>query len=234
MLARLKSAIIRHGVLGSLALIPRNVYKLGRSLSPNARGPGGPDEFDRAWGTDTGRPVDVGSYRDVSPYQAKGAHRYQTLSRAAIAETFASVDIDFHGFIFVDYGCGKGRVLLVAAEFPFTTIIGVELSPSLAKMARRNISLSPAARSRGVLCHCESAVNFVPPVGDSVYYFYDPFDAGIMDKVNATIARIHAPLSHRVYAVYFNPTSRSSFDRSGFWQLRSQHSNWIVYQRRAS
>ncbi len=38
---------------------------------------------------------------------------------------------------FLDLGCGKGRALIVAAEFPFRAITGVELSPALAAIARR-------------------------------------------------------------------------------------------------
>jgi SAM-dependent methyltransferase len=39
---------------------------------------------------------------------------------------------------FLDLGCGKGRPLLVATEFRFAAIIGVELSPTLSRIARRN------------------------------------------------------------------------------------------------
>ena len=39
---------------------------------------------------------------------------------------------------FLDLGCGKGRPLFVATEFPFHSIVGVELSPHLAEIARRN------------------------------------------------------------------------------------------------
>lgn len=41
-------------------------------------------------------------------------------------------------YALVDLGCGKGRVLAVASELPFRRVVGVELSPILAKAARRN------------------------------------------------------------------------------------------------
>src|SRR5271154_1163699 len=40
--------------------------------------------------------------------------------------------------VFIDVGCGKGRALVVASEFPFRSIIGVELSPELAELAEEN------------------------------------------------------------------------------------------------
>src|SRR5579883_1856526 len=42
------------------------------------------------------------------------------------------------GFTFIDLGCGKGRALIVATEFPFRAICGIEYSDELAAVARRN------------------------------------------------------------------------------------------------
>src|SRR5436190_23028247 len=43
--------------------------------------------------------------------------------------------IDYKCYQFVDLGFGKGRVLLVASEFPFRGIIGVEFAPEVQDMA---------------------------------------------------------------------------------------------------
>src|SRR5688572_3166400 len=49
--------------------------------------------------------------------------------------------------VFIDFGCGKGRVVLQAAMYPFRKVIGVELSTELCDVARRNVEHS---RSRFV------------------------------------------------------------------------------------
>ena len=41
--------------------------------------------------------------------------------------------------VFLDVGAGKGRAMLVASEYPFLRVEGVELNPKLADIARRNI-----------------------------------------------------------------------------------------------
>ena len=58
-------------------------------------------------------------------------------------------------YALVDLGCGKGRVLAVASELPFRRVVGVELSPILARAARRNARCwragtrhGPGSRSR--------------------------------------------------------------------------------------
>ncbi len=40
---------------------------------------------------------------------------------------------------FIDYGCGLGRSLVLAAMLPFGRMIGIELSPELAQHARENV-----------------------------------------------------------------------------------------------
>jgi tRNA1(Val) A37 N6-methylase TrmN6 len=39
---------------------------------------------------------------------------------------------------FVDLGCGKGLPLVVATEYPFQRVLGVELAPELCVVARHN------------------------------------------------------------------------------------------------
>jgi hypothetical protein len=42
--------------------------------------------------------------------------------------------------VFVDYGAGLGRAVILAAMLPFKRVIGVELSPVLAERAREHVS----------------------------------------------------------------------------------------------
>src|SRR5688572_21174130 len=44
-------------------------------------------------------------------------------------------------YAFVDLGCGKGRPLAVASEFPFRRIVGIEIAPELAAVARSNAAI---------------------------------------------------------------------------------------------
>src|SRR5436305_42388 len=49
--------------------------------------------------------------------------------------------------VLLDYGCGLGRVILLASRFPFKKIIGIELAPSLVERAERNIQSFSGQRS---------------------------------------------------------------------------------------
>ena len=57
------------------------------------------------------------------------------------------LQLDYRRFSFVDVGSGKGRALLLASDYPFREIIGVELSPELDRVARANIARYPGQRA---------------------------------------------------------------------------------------
>ena len=50
-----------------------------------------------------------------------------------------ALGIDYARYSFVDLGSGKGKALLLAAEYPFRRIIGIELFEPWAQAARRNL-----------------------------------------------------------------------------------------------
>ncbi len=56
------------------------------------------------------------------------------ISQEAVAQTM------LQDFTFIDLGSGKGRVLLMASEYPFQKIIGVEFMPELHRAAQKNIA----------------------------------------------------------------------------------------------
>ncbi len=93
----------------------------------------------------------------------------------------ASLNIDAREFTFVDYGSGKGRALLVAAEFPFRKVIGVEISQQLHAVAQRNLKSysGPVLKSDIDLC-CGNALDFALPAGHLVLHMYHPFGPDVL------------------------------------------------------
>jgi SAM-dependent methyltransferase len=123
---------------------------------------------------------------------------------------------------FVDLGCGKGRPLLVASEFPFRNIVGVELSPELAKVAERNAAIIAErfpARTP-IRIAVGDASDFPIPSGDVVLFLYNPFDVKLIAKV---VQRVEAALrteSRSIYIAYYNPVAAHCFDASSFLTRR--------------
>ncbi len=54
-------------------------------------------------------------------------------------------------YTLVDIGAGKGRVVMMASEYAFREVVGVELNPRLVKIARRNVRKFVRQRRHGLL-----------------------------------------------------------------------------------
>ncbi|MGQ0764208.1 MAG: hypothetical protein ACT4OZ_00910 [Gemmatimonadota bacterium] len=77
---------------------------------------------------------------------------------------------------FVDYGSGMGRVVIVAATFPFRRVIGLELSEKLHEIAGRNLEVArPHLRCRDVELIPGDATAYEIPGDVTVFFLYSPF-----------------------------------------------------------
>lgn len=85
--------------------------------------------------------------------------------------------------VFVDIGAGKGRAMLLAAEMPFRRIVGVELHPSLAATARRNVERC-ALQHKVAKIRLEEAdvMRLRMPAGPCCLFLFNPFDLVLMDR----------------------------------------------------
>ncbi len=77
--------------------------------------------------------------------------------------------INFNDFTFIDLGSGKGRTLLMASDYPFRRIVGVELLPSLNQIAQQNLAQYHSASQKCFAMEsiCADATTFTLPEGPS-------------------------------------------------------------------
>jgi predicted RNA methylase len=118
--------------------------------------------------------------------------------------------------VFLDLGAGMGRVVLLAARYPFKRVIGVELSDELADVARRNVEQArPKLRCRDIEIVTADALTYVIPDDVTVLYLYNPFTGEtfqrVLDNVVASLER--AP--RRLRVVYRRPTEHDRVMATG-------------------
>lgn len=167
--------------------------------------------FDRQNGTDTSgiQQIDHDPAGDHMPIYGGSQ---PSLLRTALA-TLPELD----RCTFVDLGCGKGRPLLVATEFPFRDIVGVEVSEELARVARRNGEILSARHPARTPLRVEvgDVTDFEFPAGDLVVFTYHSFGMELSRRV---LRRIEAALSRapesRLFFVLYNPVNGGLFDAS--------------------
>jgi SAM-dependent methyltransferase len=134
---------------------------------------------------------------------------------------------------FVDFGCGKGRVVHQAAKRPFRRVIGVEISPVLAEIARTALAARRHQhRCRNVEIVVSDATAFRLPDDVTIGYFYHPFVNATFDAVLRNIVDSVDRHPRRVRLIYVHPVHSSQVLATGrFQRLREQGSPAVAASR---
>jgi len=88
--------------------------------------------------------------------------------------------------VFLDVGAGKGRAMLLASEYPFLRIEGIELNPKLADIARRNITVWESAPQSAMLApialHEDDATRMPLPQEPLLAHLFHPFEDRLLRR----------------------------------------------------
>jgi predicted RNA methylase len=140
---------------------------------------------------------------------------YQPTVETEFAEIMQQLAaVDFERFTFIDMGSGKGRVLLMAAMYPFARVIGVEVQPQLHAIANRNIMAfsDPGRQSPLIESICADAREFEFPPGNLVVYLFNPFPDYVLREVLAKLVASARREPRQIYVLYNAPFERQEFE----------------------
>jgi hypothetical protein len=134
-------------------------------------------------------------------------------------------------FNFIDLGSGKGRVLLMAADYPFKRIIGVEFMPALHRAAQKNISgfASDRQRCRQIETLCMDARNFQFPDGPLVVYLFNPFSESTFALILENLRRSIEGSARPVYIAYRFTEFGSLLAQADWLERIAGAEQWAVY-----
>ncbi|MGB0063265.1 MAG: class I SAM-dependent methyltransferase [Terracidiphilus sp.] len=149
-----------------------------------------------------------GNDRHVTAYYAIAPSVFQSiLVRWRRCQPVAPID----AYTFIDLGAGMGRALLLAAAYPFRAVVGVELHPTLARIARRNLALWRAAgrTSMPTRVHCRDAASFPLPSGPCLVFLFNPFGAPVLRRLLRLWKQGYARPTGSVDILYVNDEQRN-------------------------
>lgn len=199
-----KEELARHGFWPAARNFAVHIWEFARESTPAQRRLRyGDADFDWDHHVDTTRATVAWRERLLGQFHIS----YQATEPAIFREMIANLNIDFENFTFIDIGSGKGRVLLMAADYPFRRILGIELLPALHRVAQKNLSVykNDSQRCFAVQSVCGDARTFVFPPDPTVLYLFNPLpEAGLTD----VLANLNHSLSQYprvVYVLYHNP-----------------------------
>lgn len=142
-------------------------------------------------------------------------------------------------FAFLDLGAGMGRAILLAAEYPFRKVIGVELNPTLAAMGRRNLAKWRAegrvrTASRVI---CGDALSVPIPRWPCLIFLFNPFGESVMRRLVRRLALHDSKWPGQLDLLYVNNEQdrviglQSGFTRLFFGQVRRTRKDAIADHR---
>jgi SAM-dependent methyltransferase len=141
--------------------------------------------FDRKYQIDTCMPVALADLETTAP-GAKFANRYQGTPVAVLHRILRRLKVDRQRFTFIDLGSGKGRVLLIAAQYPFKSVVGVEFSKTLHDIALKNIQKvvgMGATYTTVTSINCDAGEFDFSEIGNKIVFCYNAFAADLMIRV---------------------------------------------------
>ncbi len=136
---------------------------------------------------------------------------YGSISYHTVMEILRSLSLK-PSDVFVDIGCGKGRVLCCASRFEVLEVIGIEIDEGLCATAQRNTKKTRGKKSPIRLINI-SAEEYDYQAG-TVYYLFHPFGATTLNLVLARLIQSIQLQPREVRIVYVNPVAESVLQKS--------------------
>jgi SAM-dependent methyltransferase len=181
--------------------------------------------FDQIHGTDTSglvpaRDLVTGHPNDehVTAYYGVAPSILRTLVQHWLATNPPHHITDY---TFLDIGAGKGRAVLLASEFPFRQVIGVELNPAMAAIARSNAEIwrrahtaDPTASATAPIQIVEDdALNLAFPSTPTLVFLFHPFEDPVLKLLLRHIETIFANRRGALDLLYVNAEHGATLDR---------------------
>jgi SAM-dependent methyltransferase len=159
---------------------------------------------------------------------------YQPTDPALFHEMLGGLKIKFSDFTFIDLGSGKGRTLLMASDYPFRRIVGVELLPELNNVARENLRKYTSEKQKCFVLEsiCGDAQGFEFPAEATVLYLFNPLPEAGLERVIGRLERSLAEHPRKVIVLYHNPLHDEILARSTSLTRTGGTHQYVVYESR--
>lgn len=170
-------------------------------------GSAAPHAFDLAHGVETSTRVHHSDLQIDSPNRIFGGGYWPTPPEL-FKEALSRIDLRHEDFTFIDFGSGKGRVLLLASDYLFRRIIGIEFSSELHALTQQNIRRYTSATQKcsEITSLCMDFTESELPKELLVLFFYNPSSTQAMTAVAANIARSLAERKRAIFVIYVTPS----------------------------
>jgi len=165
-----------------------------------------------------------------SPYQPTEPALFREMLASLIQ---ASPKVDFREFTFIDVGSGKGRALLLAADYPFRRVLGIELLPALHRVAQENIKKyeSDSQQCFAIDCLLADAGEFAFPPEPTVLYLFNPLPESGLAKLVSNLEHSLREHPRPEFVLYHNPLLEPLLARSPAFKRIVETHQYSIFSR---
>ena len=192
-------------------------------------------EFDRRYGVETTDWVQLEDLETSSPHKTDAGF-YIPSSFELFPKMLKASRIDPSLFTFIDLGCGKGRILIQAAEYGFHRVEGVEFCAKLHQHAKQNLDIYQSKRNPHALLtvHHLDATEFEFPRDPLVLFFFNAFQGATLKKVLENLDRSLREFPRDVFFFWngpgFYPESIKIMEACNSLKLHTQQKDFAIYR----
>lgn len=181
--------------------------------------------FDRQYGVDTSGLLTAEELSFGSGQSDLFNAGYFGIAPSALRNMLQRLQPRFEQYTFVDLGSGKGRAMLIAAEYPFRAICGVEISPRLHAIALANIARysNPNQLCHNIQATLGDASTYAFPPGPLLVYLWNPFEGPVFSAVLANLERSLVREPRDVIVLYVEPNHAELLAISSHWRELWHH-----------
>lgn len=171
--------------------------------------------FDLKYGTKTAGTYSKSRIEESCPDLKGTVVQYQGTSSRLFYAAMKDLDARVFEGDFVDFGCGRGKVLLMALAYPFKQFHGVELSPELKVQAEGNLVIYCASNEKApsTRIHLGDARFFKIPPSACVFFFYNPFTWSVFEPVLENIMESKRCHPREIRLIYINDVHRAELEK---------------------
>jgi SAM-dependent methyltransferase len=184
------------------------------------------EQFDLKYGLDTQTPILIRDLEIWAPAAQYAVH-YEGAPIPLIHRILRQLRTDLRRFTLIDLGSGKGRVLLVAAQYPFKSVIGLEFSKILHDIAQANISKfveQGLTKTRPRSINMDASEFDFSQFTDKVIFcnnpFIETFALRILDNLQSSLRKT----GHEGILIYLSPIPPAVKERLDAFHLIAQGS----------
>ncbi len=221
-----RESVRAQGTLRTLRALAAETWEWAKDLLPERRRARyGDIDFDLERGVDTTR-----AHVSLLAQLKAGllGSRYFPTDPYLFDEMMGELKLDVSGFTFIDLGCGKGRALLLASDYPFAKIVGVELVPEWAEAAREIVAgyNNEKQQCREFEIVSGDARDYEFPPGPLFVYLFNPFPETVLAAVLGNLQRAESA----VYIAYRLPELETVLSRTPWLEKVMGTEQWVVWR----